>query len=77
MTSQAVERCERLCRRRKGWPWIIWICDHWPRLALDLPGGDLEGFEYLLEKGNVRAIGVSNFLPVHMEALLKKRSFLW
>ena len=30
-----------------------------------------KAFEYLLEKGYVRAIGVSNFLPVHMEALLK------
>ena len=50
---------------------------HWPRpLAFrdtyqEVNRETWKAFEYLLEKGYVRAIGVSNFLPVHMEALLK------
>ncbi len=50
---------------------------HWPRpLAFrdtyqEANRETWRAFEHLLEKGYVRAIGVSNFLPVHMEALLK------
>lgn len=50
---------------------------HWPRpLAFrdtyqEANRKTWRAFEHLLEKGYVRAIGVSNFLPVHMEGLLK------
>lgn len=50
---------------------------HWPRpLAFrdtyeEANRETWRAFEHLLEKGYVRAIGVSNFLPVHLEKLLK------
>ena len=49
---------------------------HWPRpLAFrdtcqEANRETWRAFEHLFEKGYVRAIGVSNFLPMHMKELL-------
>ena len=62
---------------RLGLDYLDLYLIHWPRpLAFrdtyqEVNRETWKAFEYLLEKGYVRAIGVSNFLPVHMEALLK------
>ena len=63
--------------KKLGLEYVDLYLIHWPRpLAFrdtyqEVNRETWKAFEYLLEKGYVRAIGVSNFLPVHMEALLK------
>lgn len=50
---------------------------HWPANALqfdnwkDLNAGTWKALEYLYQSGKVKAIGVSNFLVSHLEALLE------
>ena len=50
---------------------------HWPAVAKvspeweELNAGTWRAFERLYEDGKVRAIGVSNFLPAHLESLKK------
>ncbi|MFH9174295.1 aldo/keto reductase [Streptomyces albogriseolus] len=47
---------------------------HWPTPARDLYVDTYKAFEKLLSDGRVRAIGVSNFLPEHLERLIKETS---
>ncbi|WP_411113178.1 aldo/keto reductase [Streptomyces sp. 029-5] len=47
---------------------------HWPRPAVDAYVDTYRAFEKLLSDGRVRAIGVSNFLPEHLERLLGETS---
>ncbi|MEU1262446.1 aldo/keto reductase [Streptomyces cellulosae] len=47
---------------------------HWPTPARDLYVDTYKAFEKLLSDGRVRAIGVSNFLPEHLERLIGETS---
>ncbi|MEV7018791.1 aldo/keto reductase [Streptomyces sp. NPDC093991] len=47
---------------------------HWPTPARDLYVDTYKAFEKLLSDGRVRAIGVSNFLPEHLERLTGETS---
>ncbi|MCX4623551.1 aldo/keto reductase [Streptomyces albogriseolus] len=47
---------------------------HWPTPARDLYVDTYKAFEKLLSDGRVRAIGVSNFLPEHLERLIEATS---
>lgn len=50
---------------------------HWPAVAKAVPNWEevnadtWRGFEKLYKDGKIRAIGVSNFLPKHLESLIK------
>ncbi|MEV5372936.1 aldo/keto reductase [Streptomyces albogriseolus] len=47
---------------------------HWPTPARDLYVDTYKAFEKLLSDGRARAIGVSNFLPEHLERLIDETS---
>ncbi|RFU85788.1 aldo/keto reductase [Streptomyces triticagri] len=47
---------------------------HWPVPARDTYVETYKAFEKLLEDGRTRAIGVSNFLPAHLDRLLGETS---
>ncbi|MCX5267749.1 aldo/keto reductase [Streptomyces sp. NBC_00199] len=47
---------------------------HWPRPARDRYVDTYKAFEKLLADGRVKAIGVSNFLPEHLERLIDETS---
>jgi diketogulonate reductase-like aldo/keto reductase len=47
---------------------------HWPAPGRDLYVETWRAFEKLLDDGAVRAIGVSNFLPEHMDRLVSESS---
>ena len=47
---------------------------HWPTPARDKYVDTYKAFEKLLADGRVRAIGVSNFLPEHLERLISQNS---
>jgi len=49
------------------WPNPIGFRDHWQ----EANAGTWKAFEELYEAGRIRAIGISNFMPHHMEALLQ------
>ncbi len=51
------------------WPAVKKIADNWE----EINGETWRGFEKLYKDGKIRAIGVSNFLPSHLESL-KARS---
>ncbi|UOE45815.1 aldo/keto reductase [Agromyces larvae] len=64
--SDAFERSlERL-----GLEYVDLYLIHWPSPARDRYVETWKGFERLRETGRVRSIGVSNFLPHHLERLL-------
>lgn len=45
---------------------------HWPQPGLDRASETWKAFERLYDEGRVRAIGVSNFQPEHLEDLLEQ-----
>ncbi|WP_418908646.1 aldo/keto reductase [Glutamicibacter endophyticus] len=45
---------------------------HWPAPANDLYAASWKAMETLYREGKIRAIGVSNFQPVHLEALIER-----
>ncbi|MFE3019626.1 aldo/keto reductase [Streptomyces sp. NPDC059256] len=47
---------------------------HWPMPAQDTAADTYRAFEKILADGRVKAIGVSNFLPEHLEQLFDKTS---
>ncbi|MEU0987124.1 aldo/keto reductase [Streptomyces sp. NPDC005953] len=47
---------------------------HWPMPAQDTAADTYRAFEKILSDGRVKAIGVSNFLPEHLEQLFDKTS---
>jgi len=49
---------------------------HWPTPARDRYVDTYKAFEKLLDDGRVRAIGVSNFLPEHLERLIAETSVI-
>ncbi|AOW89993.1 oxidoreductase [Streptomyces olivaceus] len=49
---------------------------HWPMPAREKYADTYKAFEKLLADGRVRAIGVSNFLPDHLERLIGETSVL-
>ncbi len=49
------------------WPNPIKFRDHWE----EANAGTWKAFEELYEAGKIRAIGISNFMPHHIDALLK------
>jgi 2,5-diketo-D-gluconate reductase A len=56
---------------RLGVDYLDLFLIHWPNPALDCYVDAYRGLVQLLEDGRVRAIGVSNFKPVHLERLLE------
>ena len=50
------------------WPCVSKISDNWEEINADT----WRGFEKLYKDGKIRAIGVSNFLPNHLESLKAK-----
>lgn len=49
---------------------------HWPMPSRDTYVDTYKAFEKLLSDGRVRAIGVSNFLPEHLERLIAETSVI-
>jgi len=49
------------------WPAVKRIADNWEEINAET----WRGFEKLYKDGKIRAIGVSNFLPMHLESLKK------
>lgn len=47
---------------------------HWPKPAADTYVDTYKAFEKILSDGRAKAIGVSNFLPTHLERLLGETS---
>lgn len=50
------------------WPCVAKISENWTEINADT----WRGFEKLYKDGKIRAIGVSNFLPNHLEALKRE-----
>lgn len=69
VTEASVEKCFKGTLRRLGTDYIDLYLVHWPKpeMYLDMWAGIVE----LYKKGYVRAIGVSSFLPEHIETLHK------
>ena len=54
------------------WPAVKKIADNWEEINADT----WRGFEELYRQGKIRAIGVSNFLPMHLESLKARCSVM-
>ncbi|WP_394937862.1 aldo/keto reductase [Psychromicrobium sp. YIM B11713] len=61
---------------RLGLDYLDLFLIHWPAPQQDLYRETYQAFEKLLADGRVRAIGVSNFLPEHLERLLQDSSVI-
>ncbi|MFC9653318.1 MULTISPECIES: aldo/keto reductase [unclassified Streptomyces] len=59
---------------RLGLEYLDLYLIHWPRPAVDAYVDTYKAFEKLLGDGRVKAIGVSNFLPEHLERLIGETS---
>ncbi|MFE4912849.1 aldo/keto reductase [Streptomyces sp. NPDC056652] len=59
---------------RLGLEYLDLYLIHWPRPAVDAYVDTYKAFEKLLGEGRVKAIGVSNFLPEHLERLIGETS---
>ncbi len=76
-SEKTAESFENSCRKLKT-DYLDMLLLHWPKLVHDdedRMGPAIEAWkvlEALYESGKVRAIGVSNFLPHHLRALLKE-----
>lgn len=57
--------------QRLGLDYVDLYLIHWPVPAKGLAGETWRAFEKLYADGAVRAIGVSNFMPEHLDALLE------
>lgn len=74
--DQVLAAFDRSCRRL-GTDYLDLYLLHWPRVPYSDPdwkehnAGSWRALERLYREGRVRAIGVSNFLPEHLEALLE------
>ncbi|MFI6288986.1 aldo/keto reductase [Streptomyces sp. NPDC051018] len=55
---------------RLGLDYVDLYLIHWPRPSKDLYADSYRAFEKLLADGRAKAIGVSNFLPEHLERLI-------
>jgi 2,5-diketo-D-gluconate reductase A len=60
--------------RRLGLDYVDLYLIHWPLPRLDKYVESWHALEELLAEGKVRAIGVSNFLPVHLDRLAAESS---
>lgn len=54
---------------RLGFDYVDLYLIHWPRPFADRYVETWQGFEQILAEGKARAIGVSNFLPAHLQRL--------
>jgi len=54
------------------WPAVKKIANNWEEINADT----WRGFEELYKQGKIRAIGVSNFLPMHLESLKARSTIL-
>lgn len=61
-------------RQRLGLEYLDLFLIHWPAPQRDLYRETYRAFEILLADGKVRSIGVSNFLPEHLDRLLQDSS---
>ncbi|MEU5400015.1 aldo/keto reductase [Streptomyces sp. NPDC005963] len=59
---------------RLGLDYVDLYLIHWPLPARNTAEDTYRAFEKILSDGRVKAIGVSNFLPEHLERLLDKTS---
>ncbi|AEG42947.1 aldo/keto reductase [Isoptericola variabilis] len=59
-------------RRELGLDYVDLYLIHWPVPSKDLYVETWKAFEKLLEEGVVKAIGVSNFLPEHLDRLVSE-----
>lgn len=59
-------------RRELGLDYVDLYLIHWPVPSKDLYVETWKAFEKLLEEGVVKAIGVSNFLPEHLDRLVRE-----
>lgn len=59
-------------RRELGLDYVDLYLVHWPVPSKDLYVETWRAFEKLLDEGAVRAIGVSNFLPEHLNRLVSE-----
>ncbi|MFE7773452.1 aldo/keto reductase [Streptomyces sp. NPDC057445] len=60
--------------RRLGLDYVDLYLIHWPTPAKDAYVDTYKAFETILSEGRAKAIGVSNFLPEHVERLLGETS---
>ena len=57
-------------RRRLGLDWIDLLLIHWPNPRRDRYVEAFAGLVELMEAGRLRAVGVSNFKPAHVERIV-------
>jgi 2,5-diketo-D-gluconate reductase A len=57
-------------RKRLGVDYLDLLLVHWPNPAQDRYVEAVRGLQQLLESGDLRAIGVSNFKPKHLQRVL-------
>ena len=69
--DQAIKGFERSLKRL-GLEYINLYLMHWPVPDKGLTIETWKGLEHVNQKGRVKAIGVSNFLPKHLERLLQE-----
>jgi len=65
-----VQQIFEQCARRLGVDYIDLFLIHWPNPAKDRYVDAFRGMIKLLEAGKVRALGVSNFKPAHLDRLI-------
>jgi 2,5-diketo-D-gluconate reductase A len=67
---EGVREAFEASRARLGVEYIDLMLIHWPNPDLDRYVDAVLGLERMLEHGHVRAIGVSNFKPAHLQRVL-------
>jgi 2,5-diketo-D-gluconate reductase A len=65
-----VRQAYEASRERLGVDYIDLFLAHWPNPDQDRYVGAVQGLQALLESGELRAIGVSNFKPAHLQRVL-------
>lgn len=79
--EKTIAACERSLQNL-GMDYMDLYLIHWPAVAKVAPNWEeinadtWRGFEKLYQDGKIRAIGVSNFLPAHLESLKVNSSVL-
>jgi 2,5-diketo-D-gluconate reductase A len=65
-----VRQAYEASKKRLGVDYIDMLLAHWPNPGQDRYVEAVQGLQALLESGELRAIGVSNFKPTHLQRVL-------
>ena len=63
-------------RKRLGVDYLDLLLVHWPNPDQDRYVAAVQGLQKLLESGDLRAIGVSNFKPTHLQRVLDETGII-